>query len=132
MICVLETGSDVLTLAGKSLGLENKCIRITFYIDNNAANFGLIKVGSKTPIMDIVSRIFRAIVARRNITLWLERAGSDNDISDLPARVVELPYHIVPDRCFRSEQAPLDIPKREFYENWWGVIYPTGRILSYF
>ena len=35
LICVLEMESAVLTVSGKSMDLDNKCI--TFYIGNNAA-----------------------------------------------------------------------------------------------
>ena len=73
--CVREMAPAVQTVADKSLDLDNKCI--TFYIDNDAAKCGWIKSESKVPILSILSRIFRVIVAYRNIThglnVWIQR-----------------------------------------------------------
>ena len=121
--------SAVLTVADKSLGLDDKCI--AFYIDNNAARCGLIKADSKTTILAILPRISWEIVAHRGITHWVGRVGSDMNMSDFTTRLVEMPYHIVPGCGFRSETAHLDIITRAFCENRWGF-RPTGRIRIYF
>ena len=121
---------DVLTVSGKSLGLDSKCI--AFYIDNNAAKCGLIKADSKVRILAILSRIFWEIVAYRNFAPWLERVDSDMDSSDLPTRLVELTYRITPDLDFHSVQILLDIVKRAFRDNRWGFMNPTDLIRRYF
>ena len=45
---------------------------------------------------------------------------SDFNISDLPTRLVDLPYEIVSDTDFHSEGILLDIVKKALDENRWG------------
>ena len=81
LIYGLELLDIVLTTADSSLGLDNK--NITYYIDNNNAISDLVKADSKRIVISILARLFRALVARRGITPWFERAGSKKNIADL-------------------------------------------------
>ena len=80
----------VLTVAGPRIPLNN--IRITCYVDNNNTLAALIKADCFWDFTAVLTRIFRAICAARCITPWLERVGSDVNISGIPARGDELPF----------------------------------------
>ena len=105
----------VLKVAGKSLGLGNKCI--TSYIYNNSAKLGLIESGSKKPILASLPRDFWGIATYSNIAPWLGRVGPGGDISDLPTRLADLPYVVLSDVDSVSGLIRLDavngIPERE-------------------
>ena len=57
---------------------------ITFYVDNSDALIALTKADSKRAIIMILTRLVVALVARRRITPWSERADSDYNISGAP------------------------------------------------
>ena len=98
LIYGLELLAAVQTAADPRIDLDN--MNVTFYIDNNNALIALIKADSKRRIIQILVRLFWAIMARRNITPWFERAPSDFNITDRPTRLVELPYPIRTARIF--------------------------------
>ena len=98
LIYGLELIALIQTVDGPRSDLDRKSI--TFYIDNNASKMALVKGDSKCRADAILVRIFRAIVARRGITPWIERAPSDFNIADKPARRAKFPYRVKSARVF--------------------------------
>ena len=90
LIYGLEMLANVQTAADPDLDLDGQCV--TFYIDDNNAISALIKGGSGTVIISVLSRIFWEICGRSGIMPWLERAPSPVNIADIPARFGELPF----------------------------------------
>ena len=54
------------------------------------------------------------------------------NISDLPTRLVDLPYEIVSDVDLHSGGILLDIAKQAFRDHTWGFLIPSDLIWRYF
>ena len=120
LIYGLELMAVVQIAADLSLPSDDKSI--TFYLDNNNALIALTKADSKREIIMVLTRLFWAIVARRRITPWFERVGSDFNIPNAPTRIGIWPFHV-------SYGGGLPIRETSFGLGLVCDIGPTRRIL---
>ena len=77
-------------MADRRIPLANS--RIARYVGNSNTLSALIKADCFREAISVLSRLFWGICAARGITPWLERVGSNVNISDIPTRGDEFPF----------------------------------------
>ena len=107
----LGLAAVVLSIYSARRRLQGK--EVTVYIDNNSALEALINGDSSSIAAFRLIGTLRYLVARRDIAIWLDRAESTRNVSDLPTRNRSSPFMVLD--TDPSQQLQESTP---FYTEW--------------